>query len=76
MESVDLQAYIEHKTGCAIAELEQEPDRFRAIEEEALRDLVVMDAITGIQRRIIPGPHTLDNPECRRLMESHDTQNQ
>ena len=57
MESVDLQASIEHKTGC-------------------LRDLVVMDAITGNRRLIIPGPHTLDNPECRRLMESHGTQNQ
>lgn len=71
MESVDLQDYIEHKTGCTIAELEAEPDRFRAIEEEALRDLVVMDAVTGIRRRIVPGPHTLENPECRRLLETH-----
>ena len=65
----DLGEYIEHKIGMAIPDIVSDsPDRFRVIEEEALRDLVVMSEITGRDCivRLLPG--TLSNPECARLL--------
>ena len=65
----DLPEYVAYKTGRAAAELEAEaPEHFRMIEEEALRDLVVMSEITGTPRIVRLGASTLDNPECRRLL--------
>lgn len=67
----DLREYIEHKIGMTIEEIKADsPERFRVIEEEAVRDIVVMSEITGEDRtlRLLPG--TLDNPECRRLLGS------
>ncbi|MBO6169811.1 MAG: hypothetical protein J6O51_07545 [Bacteroidales bacterium] len=65
----DLYQYIEHKIGSDIASIKSDsPDRFRVIEEEALRDLVVMSKITGRDRIIRLGPDTLSNPECARLI--------
>ena len=68
MQRIDLYEYIEHKTGMSIADLiADSPERFRAIETEALRDLVVMNHIAGTEYAVVPGPDTLDNPECARL---------
>lgn len=71
----DLREYIEHKIGMTIEEIKADsPERFRVIEEEAVRDIVVMSEITGEDRtlRLLPG--TLDNPECKRLLGSWQCQ--
>lgn len=68
-EFFDLCQYIEHKIGSDIDAIKADsPERFRIIEEEALRDLVVMGRITGRDRIIRLGPDTLSNPECARLV--------
>ena len=67
-EFVDLYSYIEHKIGMRVAGIVADsPERFRVIEEEALRDLVVMSEISGRDTIIRLGPDTLSNPECARL---------
>lgn len=78
-EYFDLEEYIEHKIGMSIPDLVADsPWRYRVIEEEALRDLVVMSEITGSDRIVRLGPDTLSNPECVRLISSlyqpHDAQ--
>ncbi len=65
----DLGEYIEHKIGMSIPKIQADsPERFRVIEEEALRDLVVMSEITGRDCIIRLLPDTLSNPECARLL--------
>ena len=66
---IDLYQYIEHKIGMSIPKIQADsPERFRVIEEEALRDLVVMSEITGRDCIIRLLPDTLSNPECARLL--------
>lgn len=68
-EYFDLAEYIEHKIGMSIPDIAADsPDRFRVIEEEALRDLVVMSEISGSDYIIRLLPDTLSNPECARLI--------
>lgn len=68
----DLGAYIEHKIGCPLAEIDADShDRFLVIEAEALRDLVVMAEVSGIGVRIRLLPGTPSNPDCRRLIAGH-----
>jgi len=68
----DLSAYIEHKAGCRIEEIVADsPERFRIIEAEALRDLIVMSEVAGTDACIILGPHTMENPDCQRLVAGH-----
>lgn len=65
----DLREYIEHKIGSSVEDIVADsPERFHVIEEEAVRDLVVMSEITQSDRilRLLPG--TPDNPECVRLL--------
>ncbi|MCR5326915.1 MAG: hypothetical protein K6E37_09250 [Bacteroidales bacterium] len=65
----DLREYIEHKIGSSIEEITADsPERFHIIEEEAVRDLVVMGEITQSDRILRLLPCTPDNPECRRLL--------
>lgn len=66
---VDLYQYIEHKIGASIHDIQADsPSRFKVIEEEALRDIVVMSEITGQSKIVRLGPDTLSNPECARLL--------
>ena len=68
----DLRAYIEHKTGSSLEEIDRDShERFLVIEAEALRDIIVMAEIsgTGACIRLLPG--TEDNPDCRRLISAH-----
>lgn len=45
---VDLDDYIVHKTGHSIAEIFKDgEERFRAVEAEAVRDIITMNIITG-----------------------------
>jgi shikimate kinase len=68
MEKIDLYAYIEHKIGSSIQEIiADSPERFKVIETEALRDLVVMNQIADADRCVLLHPETLQNPECVRL---------
>lgn len=65
----DLADYIRYKAGRSTEALEAEShESYLLIEEEALRDLVVMAEITGIPRIVRLCPDTLDNPECARLV--------
>ncbi len=73
-EPVDLEAYIEHKIGASLQEIEADSrERFLVIETEALRDLIVMSEVSGSDCAIILGAHTLDNPECARLVREETT---
>ncbi len=68
-EFFDLGEYIEHKIGMSIPEIVKDsPERFRVIEEEALRDLAVMSEISGRDCIIRLLPDTLSNSECARLI--------
>lgn len=68
----DLAAYIVHKIGSTLEEIiADSPERFRVIEAEALRDLIVMSEVSGTDASIILGPHTLENPDCQRLVSRH-----
>ena len=68
MEKIDLYQYIEHKIGMKVEDIiADSPERFRVIETEALRDLVVMNQVAGTDYAVTLGPDTLDNPECARL---------
>ena len=54
----DLREYIEHKIGMTIEEIKADsPERFRVIEEEAVRDIVVMTAPCAF----CPGLSTIPN---------------
>lgn len=69
---VSLQEYIEHKIGSPLRAIDADShERFLVIEAEALRDLVVMAEVSGIGANIVPCPHTLDNPDCGRIIRDH-----
>lgn len=66
---VDLDRYIEHKTGQSVAELfAGEEDRFRALEAEAARDNFIMSRIEGFDLVISLGGGALMNPEILNLV--------
>ena len=68
----DLRGYIEHKTGEDIeSTIADSPERFRVIESEALRDLVVMSEIEGTDIYITLLPGTPENPACTRLLKDY-----
>ena len=73
-EFVDLDRYVEHKMGASIAEVfSQGEDRFRAIEAEALRDIVVMHEVTGEDAVIALGGGTIMTPPAREMILTHTT---
>lgn len=70
MARIDLYEYIEHKIGMSVPEIiADSPERFRVIRTEALRDLVVMNKIAGTGYEIEFPPETLEDAECRRLID-------
>lgn len=72
---VDLDAYIEHKMDRSIAEmfsLEGE-EYFRAVELEALRDVVIMAAVTGEDRVLALGGGTPTIQDARRILREETT---
>ena len=70
--SVHLRDYIEHKIGSPIEDIVSDsPERFRVIEAEALRDIIVMSEVSGRDASVILDPGTLGNPDCLRLIEGH-----
>ena len=69
---ISLTAYIEHKIGSTVEEITADsPERFRVIEAEALRDIIVMSEVSGKDAAVVLGPHTLENPDCQRLVSGH-----
>lgn len=71
MPNIDLDGYIEHKTGCSIEDIAADsPERFSVIQTEALRDLVVMNRIAGTDYTVLLHRRVLQTPECERL--SHE----
>lgn len=84
-EWVDLDAYIESKIGQSIPEIfkEKGEDGFRAIEAEAIRDLLVMHILTGTDMVLSLGggsleigalrDHILENSLCLYLEASEKT---
>ena len=57
----DLAAYIVHKIGSTLEEIiADSPERFR-----------VMSEVSGTDATIFLGPHTLENPDCQRLVSRH-----
>ena len=68
-EFIDLDRYIEHKTGLSIAEIFKEGElKFRAIEAEAVRDIVTMRQITGDDLVLSLGGGTLTITSIRWLI--------
>lgn len=67
---IDLDKYIEHKCNQSIAEIFAEggEERFRAVESEALRDLVVMHDIAGGDLIISLGGGTITVGAARELI--------
>ena len=73
-EFTDLDRYIEHKMGQTIPEIFKDgEERFRAIEAEALRDLVVMSQVTGKDIVISLGGGTITIGSARRLILEQTT---
>lgn len=69
---VDLDAYVEHKAGRSIPEVVAEcEERFRAMEAEAVRDVVVMHEITGTNMVLALGGGTFCNPVVRAYLLAH-----
>lgn len=67
----DLDEYIVHKAGESIPDIfKDSEDRFRALEAEALRDLVIMSEVRGEDAVIALGGGTVLNPELRILLEN------
>ena len=68
----DLDAYIVHKAGKDIPAIFTEgEERFRALEAEAVRDVVIMSEIEGFDVVLALGGGSLMNPETRKLIASH-----
>ena len=66
---VDLDEYIVHKTGHPIPELfEDGEEYFRAVEAEAVRDIVCMDKITGSSSVLALGGGTFGIKPIRNLL--------
>lgn len=73
-EFVDLDRYIEHKMGQRISEIFNDgEERFRAIEAEALRDVVVMHEVTGGNVVLALGGGTIMTPCARELILKRTT---
>lgn len=71
-EFIDLDRYIEHKIGLSIAEIFEDGEtRFRAIEAEAVRDVVTMRQITGDNLVLALGGGTLTITSVRWLILEH-----
>ncbi len=69
---IDLDDYIEHKTGQSIPEmLADGEDRFRAIEAEALRDVVIMREIQDEDAVIALGGGTIAINAVQHLILGH-----
>lgn len=67
----DLDEYIVHKAGESIPEIFRDSeDRFRALEAEALRDIVIMREILHEDGVVALGGGTILNPELRILLET------
>lgn len=65
----DLDGYIVHKTGHSIPELfEEGEDYFRAVEAEAVRDIVSMDRITGSSTVLALGGGSFGIMPIRKLL--------
>lgn len=66
---VDLDEYIVHKAGQSIPEIFNDGEqRFRAIEAEAIRDLVVMDEVSESDMVIALGGGTITIPSVQDLI--------
>lgn len=66
---IDLDEYIVHKTGHSIPELfENGEEYFRAVEAEAVRDIVCMDKITGSSTVLALGGGTFGIKPIRGLL--------
>lgn len=73
-EFTDLDRYIEHKAGMSIPEIFKDgEDRFRALEAEALRDVVTMHQITGENVVIALGGGTVTIVPLRELIFDQTT---
>lgn len=70
---VDLDRYIEQKMGQRIAEIFDAggEQRFRAIETEALRDIIVMHEVAGGDRILSLGGGTIVTAPARELLFKH-----
>lgn len=69
---IDLDRYIEHKAGESIPEIIAEgEDRFRALEAEALRDVVIMSEIQNEDRVLALGGGTVGIKAIRHLLTGH-----
>ena len=65
----DLDEYMEHKTGHSIPELfSKGEDYFRAVEAEAVRDIISMDRVTGENRVLSLGGGTFTTGPIRDLL--------
>ena len=68
----DLDAYIVHKAGKDIpAIFAENPERFRALEAEAVRDNIIMSEIEGFDLVLALGGGALMNPEVEKLVLGH-----
>lgn len=67
---VDLDGYIEHKIGLSIPEIfaSQGEETFRAVEVEALRDVVIMHRLTDTDLVIALGGGTIGIHDARRII--------
>lgn len=71
---VDLDAYIEHKAGRTVAEIFSEGEEvFRALEAEAVRDVVTMHQITGEDVVLSLGGGTFSIAPIRKLLLEQTT---
>ena len=69
-EFIDLDEYIEGKIGRSVGEIiaQDGETRFRAVEAEALRDVVIMHRLTGENLVLALGGGTIMTPSVRRLI--------
>ena len=71
-EFIDLDRYIEHKIGKSIPEIFSEgEEHFRAVEAEAVRDVITMREITGESLVLALGGGTLMTGSIRELILEH-----
>ena len=69
---IDLDSYLEHKTGQSIPEiLADGEDRFRALEAEAVRDIVIMREIRNESAVVALGGGTMGIKAIRHLLFGH-----
>ena len=69
-EFIDLDSYIEGKIGRSVSEIiaQDGETRFRAVEAEALRDVVIMHQLTGGHLVLALGGGTIMTTSVRRLI--------